>query len=599
MLKNENNDDLISRNVNEEYIYFIQLWRELTDSRTLDSYQAKLLYIISAFKELIEVIKNTLNSSYSTDHNIEACKDELSDLVSGDLILKKHYPDLQKIIIKQLHISSKQTNEKYALLHQIESFLIKLEPDYCNKVFIELEQSISSKNLAEIKFYTNTIVSSLIDKGWSLKALHNLIKLLYNSSIDSSKWTQFKNLCTSANVDKYKIYIPLKIQYPPSNKEIIIQNLKILNSDIEIKEGNDIITELQEENVIRNKFKIDQSYVILTEESYDYYAATAKAVNEYAILLNSLSFYHLISPWTLSGITFITLQVNNSVGKIIEVSNLYGMNDYFGGLSYYFNLSKNIVCNKNNPLRTKFLATYSYANIGKATYSQEERFINIWISLESLCKSDMYSTIIENLSENVPPALCRRYIFSLYKNFYEDIKRCNVDITTFASKSFVIDSNTKIRNVVKYITEILTTESLYNELLEKCKVNSLLLSRCAEIYSLATDYKVIIQKLQKHYKNVTNQIIRLYRIRNKIAHTAMSSNTSLVLYTEHLSNYLFTFIGEVLSYSKHSNSIPQIFSMIKDNYDAFSEIVSCKDNNEAYKKEKLMHLMKTGELSII
>ena len=112
MLKNENNDDLISRKVNEEYIYFIQLWRELTDSRTLDSYQAKLLYIISAFKELIEVIKNTLNSSYSTDHNIEACKDELSDLVSGDLILKKHYPDLQKIIIKQLHISSKQFYEE-------------------------------------------------------------------------------------------------------------------------------------------------------------------------------------------------------------------------------------------------------------------------------------------------------------------------------------------------------------------------------------------------------------------------------------------------------------------------------------------------------
>lgn len=42
MVKGSNNIDLQQKNVDSKYFYFFQLWQELTDSRTLDSYQFKI-----------------------------------------------------------------------------------------------------------------------------------------------------------------------------------------------------------------------------------------------------------------------------------------------------------------------------------------------------------------------------------------------------------------------------------------------------------------------------------------------------------------------------------------------------------------------------
>ena len=58
---------------------------------------------------------------------------------------------------------------------------------------------------------------------------------------------------------------------------------------------------------------------------------------------------------------------------------------------------------------------------------QEDKFINLWVALESLCRTDMYENIISNVLETVPPALCLKYIYRCYRNFAEDCLRCNVN----------------------------------------------------------------------------------------------------------------------------------------------------------------------------
>ena len=83
-------------------------------------------------------------------------------------------------------------------------------------------------------------------------------------------------------------------------------------------------------------------------------------------------------------------------------------------------------------------------------------------------------------------------------------------------------------------------------MLSKCAINDLLEQRCKELHVLATDKNVMFNKIERHYSMVRRQLSRLYRIRNDIAHNAMTSAGTLMLYIEHLEAYLTGFVAEIV-----------------------------------------------------
>ncbi len=52
MTKNCNDLDLTGNGVDSKFILFYQLWKELTDKRTLDSYQFRVMNTLSVLEEL-------------------------------------------------------------------------------------------------------------------------------------------------------------------------------------------------------------------------------------------------------------------------------------------------------------------------------------------------------------------------------------------------------------------------------------------------------------------------------------------------------------------------------------------------------------------
>ena len=112
--------------------------------------------------------------------------------------------------------------------------------------------------------------------------------------------------------------------------------------------------------------------------------------------------------------------------------------------------------------------------------------------------------------------------------------------------------------------------------------------------------KIMFEKITKHYTNVERQLRRLYRLRNKIAHSALQSSISLVMYIEHLSDYLSTLVSEIVMYydETHVDDLNTILEIIKDNYNAFCDIKNSwnKNNNVP---ELLNNLCKTGIISLI
>ena len=57
---------------------------------------------------------------------------------------------------------------------------------------------------------------------------------------------------------------------------------------------------------------------------------------------------------------------------------------------------------------------------------QENKYISLWIALESVMRTGQYSDIISHVKCVLPEIMCIRYIYRVVRNFSEDCIRCGI-----------------------------------------------------------------------------------------------------------------------------------------------------------------------------
>lgn len=576
MTKNCNDLDLTGNGVDSKFILFYQLWKELTDKRTLDSYQFRVMNTLSVLEELKKVIEQRLKRYHNSNHNIDECKKEAQAIIKDDLVLTQHYLVLKNRLLSHLSDKTETDSQQRALLIQIDYSLRILKQDYFEKLVSIVECNINDDNIVGIMKNTNQLISCCLDRGWSVDALNQVIGTLKGSVDNSEQWENFKGKLLGNNQDEYHILIPLKsraINTPGQNKEVAKRKVldEITDMGIETMEKAVILEEysfLKEESIESN-----QTYLRIKVTAHDFYSASHLAISKLGDILNILSFYNLIEPWNIRDISWHAINQANKLYKLLKSKDLYSTYDYLEGANKIFRSSKELNRNRQmTDIQAKLRATYSYANMGKVSYAQEEKYINTWVALESLCRTEMYENIISNVLETVPPALCLRYIYRHFRNFAEDCLRCGINFDL--SENAVELRHPSKEKVVKDIIVALKNNTSYQEILQKCSVNRLLKERCQEMHRLVVEENEMFNRIDRHYINVKRQLSRLYRIRNEIAHSALKDGVSLIRYIEHLDDYLSSFVSEVVMCWEKSpeSNIEHIFEIIKDNYQAYTDI---------------------------
>lgn len=581
MKSNTNDVELAGKNIDSKYILLYQIWKELTDFRTLDSYQYKIMNTLSAINELADVLNSRLRRVHNSNHNIKECMAETSDIVKDDPVLKKYYMSYWKILINHLNGNAETDAQQRALRYQLEYIYNHIAVDYYTKLVDILEEDINNGNTRGIISNANRVISNCVTRGWSTNALYDFADILIDSKVDNNKWETFKSKLLKAEPDEYHVLIPLKVR--------VISN-RVTHEAAETKLAEDMrimgvevlkLEDLKNNYVYIDEFESCEKYVDISVASFDFFSASHIALSKYANILNMFSFYNAIEAWSVKDISWNAVNVNLQQWKNLRPKDLYGTYDYLEGATKRLRESISIAQGENL-LQTRLSSTYSYTNMGKASYAIAEKYMNIWVALESLCRSDVYENIISNVLGTVPAALCNRYIYRKYRNFAEDCKRCGVTLV-FENVSYQINNPDKYK-LVENVLVILKDDALYQEFADKCKVNSLLFERCKELRELAIDNDKMVSAVQKHHKNVKQQISRLYRIRNAIAHTAMQEDAQMVRYIEHLEDYLAEFVSEVVRYAeeKQVDKVEIILEMIKDNYLQFTDFVEGKKKNGKY-----------------
>ena len=600
MVKRCNNADLAENHVHPKYYLMYQLWKELTEKKTLDTYQFRLMNSISALKELAKVIHQRLNGYQNSNHNIDECKSETLEIIKADMIMHRYYPVVRTRLLSHLSGKTDTDCQQRVLIHQLDYALKMLEPHYFEKLIDGLQQSLENGMTEEILQETNQLVSCCSSRGWSNEALYNVVAIFHGSENDFSVWERFKDKLCSADLAEDHILLPFKIralsvpgQKNEAAKERVLDEIRRMG--IETIGRDEIVNRYS--YIAPQKIEINQMYLLTCVSAYDVYSASHLAISKISNILNILSFYNLTEPWSIRDISWLAVNPSNQYVISLKSKDLYSTYDYLEGANKIFRSSRELDKVAHPSVRAKLQATYSYANMGKVSYAQTEKYMNTWVALESLCRTEMYGNIIENILETVPPALCIRYIYRCFRNFAEDCARCGL-LFEFSMKSINLRQPSK-EKMVEEIIDILGDPKGYEELLEKCAVNDLLVERCKEMHAIAVDGGRMFRRIDRHYINVRRQLSRLYRLRNEIAHSALHDGVSLIRYIEHLDDYLSDFVAEVVMCWERNpqSSIENIFEIIKDNYREYWDIKSSK--KEANPMLLLENLRKTGIISLV
>lgn len=594
MLKGSNDEQLRQKGVKDEVIPFYQLWQELVNEKTLDIYQYRIFTSLSALEELAEVLRKTIAGVFTNDANVESCKEETLYILNNDVIMERHYKGIANRLKFSLGSKVKTESEKTRLLAQVRYAISEIKPRYEEYAIKELKMSILSGEINEISFFANIVASQAAYNGWSSQALNELLRFFRENKGFEEQWNSFEDalLDNEEKIHNVLIHIPFRNQRN-GDKQDTFGTLEKLG--LEVCTYGELTQKFANISDITSLLNAEKRYFRVEVLAFDIYSAAHKAIRKISDLLNMASFYNLVSAWDLSSVSIVAINNINGYHKAFNAEQLYKTYDYLDSSSKVFDYTKSIFTDEDKiALREKLTGAFGYANISRASLFQEEKYMNLWVSLESLARTRMYPDIISNVKQTVPAAMSLRYIYRIVRNYIEDCNRCMVE---FNFPEHTVDmKQEKKQKMVEETIEIFRDPQLFNMLIKKCGVNSLLKYRTEKVYELLNDVNMLKCKIKNHHDRVEWQIQRLYRIRNEIVHSALQNETSLIMYIEHLYDYLSTYITEIVTCisERAEGTLEEALAIIKDNYDVF---ISFANQGENVILEN--DLMKTGIIKLI
>lgn len=555
---------------------FVSKWCEQFNWDTIDTYRVRLMNSVSIINELHEVIEDYLTESISLE-NIKMVCIEAERILQKDTLLKKLYPVEQKFTVEQVHNFNKNTiRELKSNINVLKEILeSKYKPDIIN----ELTQQFGATqyNPESISLLTNSLGSQLLWEGYSYKHLYELKRVFINEENSHSFNEKFNIFTENITNDKKEFTVYIKL----TSRKDLIQIHEVF--DFSIRASLDV----SNENEIVKKFNKQSGNIYCTIPnilSVDYISAIRIATEKLSLFHNLIRFELRktklkISPKILvhdenSDDYFINHAEARTIGFISSGS--------IGKLKNYSNnFSKAISINDkklNTSSREKLSNSLRFFRMGLDADSTESKFIHTWIALEYLLKSGEHGSIIGLVQKYLPKVIAVKYFSKILINFSSDIKRFEI-IELIEDKYTVEKTGNNI-----------SLESLFNLLKEKTIVDSilreiespLLYERFRKLSNMFSNSKLMKEALHQHLNNLEWNLQRIYRLRNKIIHSA-KTNTNILQLESNLT-YYFSVIFEIVLYeaahSKRKTTIEEILSSYVTKYEFIEH--SIKNNNITY-----------------
>lgn len=287
MLRGHNDRELLANGLKNEHILFYQSWKEITESKTFDSYQYKSVNVLNGIRELIHDISSYLQGTTYTNHTLEAMQQELLATVKADYIMNTDFKVVKNRIIQSLSKKYDSDSKLKGLNHQLQSYYSELKNRYDSCLTQRLSEAINNETEDQYNL-TSTFISRCVDLGWSVRALFNKIDALKSETTQNDGIDNFLSKIINAKKQAYAIFVPFRLKIIPKDgrtkeeyRENVIQQLESLQ--VQIKSGTEVIEEFP--SIDNEKINKQLTYMKVDATAHDGFSAVHAAVIELSRVL--------------------------------------------------------------------------------------------------------------------------------------------------------------------------------------------------------------------------------------------------------------------------------------------------------------------------
>lgn len=497
---------------------FVSQWAELFCPDTIDMYSVRVANALSVLVELAESIEEKLDDETSSEH-LKYLAEEAIWMLDDDLIIQKHHKAPSDFLMKRLK-QAKESNKNRTWAN-VKTDIKLLKDEATEKYRLNLLDELTRlmglpKVDVELPKLIELLATQCIIDKFSLEYLDDLRKEFLDSSTSrtfTERWEKFGHSLTR-NQRAFDVYFMLS--WPPG-KGLIQDAFRI-----EIKTTLDGYRE----NFSRGYLNQGKSHIchIRDISASDNFSATREAHKLLSALTDQLVFEYRalekpipgsiaavkdISANVLIDTTYESKRAVKEKGKQQSLlRRVKYLQDIFHGNSRFLDSQS---CEK-------IINSFRYSGISFSTPEAESKFLHSWIALEYLLKTETRGSVITPIVENVPKIVSLNYCMSLLKDLSANLRRLRVSETKILELGISQTANKNYSILDLYST--LRDTAKRQSLSEICS-NPLMKYRIEELGNVFSSFESIRRSLNNYHAEMKWQIQRMYRIRNKIAHSAV------------------------------------------------------------------------------
>lgn len=521
-------------------IFFVEKCLELLYHGTIESYRLQLHNPRTLLEEVINVTKSLSLEEITNDEHVRLVASELHDSLDKPTYLK--FESVSEAQLKGVTKAQKSVNyvsdifySANLVLHDNIDYLQRLVDAIAAEILrLNNLTVLTAPNLAELSRMASYFLIELRQAGYSKRYLHKFISQIFFKRANTTFQDRFQIISSLVTrpVEAYQVVVGFKLSAG------IGAQLQILDPVLEKLDSPAIGALVHATNQKVRKFFSDNPDLVFYKVSVnakDYYQASYHVRRELQLALDVLFMGYNNNDFNIHQACVV---IGNHRPNQASVQNLdFHLDGHFRSdqalySTFAGNISQMKARNTSPDAVSKIEAALRYLRSGSEAHEIENKLLNYWIAVEYFFSStDARHSKVLRARDFLKKISGRTYFKRLLIDFHESIKFYGATghIATFS------DDLLYLRDLTNYDTIA-------------AQVNIPALAfRAFELKERIKSQKVIKIGLKSHADKLERNLMRIYRHRNAIVHSA-ASGADLLDVTSHLKYYLVFVINSAIDF---------------------------------------------------
>ena len=515
--------------------FFALHWAEMLHNDTPDTWQVRTCNIRTILEEVIDAAR-TAEKIETYRHVLRALLDEAFSVIRRDAAVARFYPFVVQYLEpwRNRDISASDAPE----IERVASVVLgNLEGYWGRAVEVVLEMVAEGNSQWKLELYDAAMTAAVeaVARGHSPEYIRSLLLekvLVTRPEPFKDRVEETLGLLSRKPATYTCTFIPKGV------KRLVAG---IAPPDISVRVGPPAAAAAGPEVEFYNRGNQLTVYLSVKVTAVDQESARHVAEQRLFQFFAGLNLYGVEDPLGLAHPDALVEDADGKkwrVGERGEIAYLANAKSMYPKAGTLFQVHQRL----GSEDAAQLMAALQYHRLALTATSDEARFINLWVALESLCQGGNGS-IIDRVCTRIPPCVSIGNVRKTFAALARYIRYLWTDADRPQFLALFPNSNT---NVLRQedLLRVMLLKPGSPDLLELFRLTArhpLICHRVFRVKAKMLDRpKSLAENLRFTRRNVEWQLKRIYRIRNEIVHRGSSSPRILRQLTQHLHTYLVT-----------------------------------------------------------